>query len=302
MPILAFANLKGGVAKTSNAVAVAETLAARGYRVLVIDADHQCTASAVILGEERMMKADRQERTLHDLLRQMMRPDFDRATFQSFVIAGEGGAHEIRARLSVLPCSVRFDEFEFSVRALRQMFKPGEFAVIWKARRAEMARWLRATFDFTIVDCPPSMSRQVQFLLRIADKIVIPAVPDNLSIRGAIHFDERLQRKGITTEVLGTLFTLYRVQVDRHRNLVSLAKRRAGRLALLPMPFDTVIPNAAALAGACDPDSQYATLRQKYTPVFAKLYDDLCDEILDRLDSPRPHPIQPTLEGPAARG
>ena len=186
------------------AVAVAETLASRGYRVLVIDADHQCTAGAVLLGEARGEKADRQERTLHDLLGLMMRLDFDRGTFGSLVIAGEGGAD-------------------------------------WKTRRAEMARWLRATFDFTIIDCPPS-------------------------------------------------FTLYRVQVDKHRNIVSPAKRRAGRLADLPLPFDTVIPNAAALAAACDPDHQFATLRQKYSPTCATLYESLCDEILERLDSPRAQP------------
>jgi hypothetical protein len=71
---------------------------------------------------------------------------------------------------------------------------------------------------------------------------------------------------------------------------------------MLPRARLMVIPNAASLAGACDPDTQIATLRQKYTPAFAKLYEDLCDEILERLDSPRPSPIQPTFEGATARG
>lgn len=45
MAVILFPNLKGGVAKTTNAVAVAECLASQGKRTLVIDADHQCTAS-----------------------------------------------------------------------------------------------------------------------------------------------------------------------------------------------------------------------------------------------------------------
>ena len=48
MPIIMFSNLKGGVAKTTNAVAVAECLAWRGHKTLVIDADHQCTASELL--------------------------------------------------------------------------------------------------------------------------------------------------------------------------------------------------------------------------------------------------------------
>jgi len=42
MPILLLINLKGGVAKTTNAVAIAACLAAAGLRTLLIDADHQC--------------------------------------------------------------------------------------------------------------------------------------------------------------------------------------------------------------------------------------------------------------------
>ncbi len=54
MSIMLFVNLKGGVAKTANAVAVAECLAESGYRTLLIDADHQCMAGELLIGEERL--------------------------------------------------------------------------------------------------------------------------------------------------------------------------------------------------------------------------------------------------------
>jgi chromosome partitioning protein len=302
MPVLAFANLKGGVAKTSNAVAVAETLASKGHRVLVIDADHQCTASEVLLGEGRMLKAEANKRTLHDLLVRMLDPAFESASFESFVIEGEAGVKGVRRLLSVLPCSFRIDEFQSNVAKARRGFLTGaDFTRLWSRRRVAMAKWLQSSFDYVIIDCPPSMSRHVQFFLRMSDGIVIPAVPDHLSLRGAIHFEERLRDRGITTRVVGTLWTLYRAQVEKHRVVVSLAARRISRPGRVPLPFTTVIPNAAALASAADPDQTFTTVRQKYTPEFARLYENLCDEIASRLDAPRPKVArqQPRLAGVA---
>ena len=76
MSILLFVNLKGGVAKTTNAVAIAECLADSGYRTLLIDADHQCMSSELLLGESRMLKCEKKEITLHDLLAAMLDNEF----------------------------------------------------------------------------------------------------------------------------------------------------------------------------------------------------------------------------------
>ena len=76
MSILLFVNLKGGVAKTTNAVAVAECLADSGYRTLLIDADHQCMSSELLLGESRMLKCEQGKTTLHDLLAAMLDDEF----------------------------------------------------------------------------------------------------------------------------------------------------------------------------------------------------------------------------------
>jgi len=299
MPVLAFANLKGGVAKTTNAVAVAETFASRGHSVLMLDADHQCTASEVLLGEARMLKAEREKRTLHDLLSAMLDREFDQASFGKYVVGGGSNVVEVRQRISVLPCSVRIDEFQSNVAKARRrrLLTGSEFSDSWRRHRTAMSRWLQNSFDFTIIDCPPSLTRHVQLMLRLCDGIVIPAVPDHLSLRGAIQFDKRLQEKGISTRVLGTLWTLYRAQVEKHKVVVSLARKRISRPGQVPLPFETIIPNAAALAAAADADVAFGTLKQKYSPQFAPLYDFLCDEILRRLQSrgTDPDPTQPGL-------
>ena len=65
--LLMFLSLKGGVAKTTNSVAVAEYLAERGNRVLVIDTDHQSGASAMLLGEDQLEALEESRKTLSDL-------------------------------------------------------------------------------------------------------------------------------------------------------------------------------------------------------------------------------------------
>src|SRR5207248_1476997 len=111
MPILLLINLKGGVAKTTNAVAVAECFAANGHETLLIDADHQCMAGELLLGEGRLLRAERSRTTVHDLLAAMLDDEFDAEQAGQYVVRDcsniGGGIRE----LSVMPCSVRIDDF-----------------------------------------------------------------------------------------------------------------------------------------------------------------------------------------------
>ena len=111
--VIPFLNLKGGVAKTTNAVAVAERLACDGFSVLVIDADHQCTAGELLLGERRLLDAEKRRTTLHDLLRHMLNADeFDPARFNRYAVQGGSNIKEAQGNLSVIPCSYRMDDFQ----------------------------------------------------------------------------------------------------------------------------------------------------------------------------------------------
>src|ERR1700734_2409835 len=85
MPILMMINLKGGVAKTTSAVAIAECLASSGHRTLLIDADHQCMAGELLLGQSGQDAAERKKQTLHDLLAAMLDDEFLPRSFPAFV-------------------------------------------------------------------------------------------------------------------------------------------------------------------------------------------------------------------------
>jgi chromosome partitioning protein len=284
MPILLLLNLKGGVAKTTNAVAIAECLAAAGLRTLLIDADHQCMAGEMVLGENRLLRCERSRSTLHDLLAAMLDDEFDADQIRHYVVNGASNIGGGMRRLSVLPCSVRIEDFSTNMaKAKRGYHSNDEFLQVFDRRRKQMQRWLWANSDFTIIDCPPSVALQVKVFLSVADGFIVPSVPDRLSVRGSLYLLDRIAKLGYSRiKPVGTLWSLYREQNHVHRAIVEKSGRRVEPYSKLPLPFKTVIPNATAIADASDPDKQPATFRAKYTPPFAKLYERLCREIIFR--------------------
>lgn len=291
MSILLFVNLKGGVAKTTNAVAVGECLASAGHRVLVIDADHQCMASELLLGEKRFLEADHKRKTLHDLLAAMLSDEFSSSQIDAHVehqVSNIGGGLKT---LSVIPCSVRIDDFQTNMAKARKGYRTtDEFLSVLGQRKNHLRKHLKDNYDFTIVDCPPSISVQVKFLLGIADHYVIPCIPDRLSVRGSLYLLDRFRRLGLTRiKPLGTLWTLFRQQNGMHVRVLEKVQGGAKPYNELPAPFETIIPNASAIAESTEIDQPPASFVAKYTHQFAKVYRNLCDEIVKRAEwSPRP--------------
>jgi chromosome partitioning protein len=285
MAITLFINLKGGVAKTTNAVAVAECFATQGRRVLVIDADHQCMASELLLGERRLLQCERRKATLHDLLAELLDRELDEDALDAYVtskVSNIGGGIE---SMAVLPCSFRIDDFSTNMAKARRGYQSTEeFQKVLRSRRSALRRWLESRYDHTIIDCPPSTALQVRVFLTVADGFVLPSVPDRLSMRGSLYLIEQLRRKGYKTPALGLLWTLYRKQNSMHRRITEAVDRGAESFSQLPRPFATMIPNAAAIAEATELDREFSSFPDKYTSEFAKLYRSLCTEIESRLE------------------
>lgn len=278
-----FINLKGGVAKTTNAVAVAECLADAGYRVLLVDADHQCMAGELLLGENRLLQCERRKATLHDLLAAMLDDDFSAEQVAHYVVPQVSDIGGGLPNLSVIPCSVRIDDFSTNMAKARRGYRSTEeFQSIFHRRRQMLKRWLTREYDFTIVDCPPSLAMQVQVFLRVADAFVLPSVPDRLSVRGSLWLLDRIRSKNLAIRGLGTLWSLYRRQNALHCRVLDATARGVEPLSQLPRPFETIIPNATAIAESTEPGKQPVSFNAKYTPQFAKLYRALCEEIVQR--------------------
>jgi chromosome partitioning protein len=287
MAILLFVNIKGGVAKTTNSVAVAECFAAQGFETLVIDADHQCAASELLLGETRLLKAERRKKTLHDLLARMLDVEFDAEETRHYVEKKGSNINEGRDRVDVLPCSIRIDDFQSSMAKARRGFQsPEEFQAVYRRRKNGLRKWINTFYDFTIIDCPPSLAIQVKTLITMGDGFIVPSLPDRLSVRSSIWLRDRVRRANVKTRGLGTLWSMHRVQNAMHRKTIEAAGRGVYPYSELVQPFHTVIPNAAAIAQATEPGVTWETFTEKYTAKFAALYRDVCKEIIDRLAEP----------------
>jgi chromosome partitioning protein len=285
MSIIMLINLKGGVAKTTSAVAIAECLASQGHRTLMIDADHQCMAGELLLGDAGQAEAERKKHTLHDLLADMLDADFKVGSFPGYVrkrASDIGGGLE---KLSVLPCSIRMDDFVSNMAKARRGYNTtDEFIRSLASRKKQMRKWLKANYNFTIIDCPPSLAMQVKILLAVADRYIVPCIPDRLSVRGSLFLLDRVRKRGFKIAGVGTLWSLYRVQNPLHCKIIEQAKRGSAPFDQLPKPFETVIPNAAKIAEATEPGQRPKTFRQKYSPQFAKLFEALCGEIVRRVE------------------
>jgi cellulose biosynthesis protein BcsQ len=104
-----FLSLKVGVAKTTNAVAVAEYLAEQGNRVLLVETDHQCGASAMLLGEDHLDRLEGGRRTLADLLLEAPDRDFDPDRIARYAVPGRS-IRGLGDRLHVVPGSLRLED------------------------------------------------------------------------------------------------------------------------------------------------------------------------------------------------
>jgi chromosome partitioning protein len=291
--VVMFLSLKGGVAKTTNLVAVAECLAEQGNRVLVVDTDHQCGASAVLLGEEMVDTLERRERTLNDLLRRALDNDFETDHIAGYTSPATSIAG-VTGRLSVIPGSLRLEDFWSHYRQTprREASSPQQaLAFLRDTRSGHFKSWLKAHYDYVLVDCPPAVSWQVRIFLRVAEGYVVPTVPDRLSVRGARYLTRRIQSIGVAIRPVGLLWSMYREQCSVHREYVEGVRTGTERMdwedpaaAELPRPFATAIPHGNdVIKNSLDPDTQPRTFSGKYGPAFAERYRAVTREMLGRL-------------------
>lgn len=286
MPLILFLNLKGGVAKTTNAIAIAESLASRGKRTLFIDADHQCMASELLLGDERLIQAEDQKLTLHDLMASMLRDDFHSDEISRFRHSKASSILNLQPKIDCIPCSHRIDEFTTNMaRARRGYQSHQEFLQSLNRLRKKFNRWCNRQYDYTVVDCPPSFSVQVLFLLGCAEYYISPSIPDNLSVRGTLYLVERLRKRGYRSiHGLGTAWSMVRKQVKQHLEIIEACANGESRFAALPRPFATAIPNMAAIADSANFSKSYPNFPSKYRGDAAPVFQNLCTEIVERIE------------------
>ena len=167
--ILAVANQKGGVGKTTTTVNLGAGLAERGRSVLLVDLDPQASLT-LALGGNAGAPADSSAdggaaATIYDVLRRTARGE----------AAPFGGAIQVtRSGLALLPASIELSAAEIDLS--REPM--GIFAL------RESLEALPTPFDYVLIDCPPSLGILTTNALTAASGVVIPLQADYLALRG----------------------------------------------------------------------------------------------------------------------
>jgi cellulose biosynthesis protein BcsQ len=256
--IIAVANMKGGVGKTTTVVSVAEAMAASGKRVLVIDLDPQANASICLAGDALLATLIRRKATIEGFLDSHLLGDKS-ISFSDCIRNNVSNVFHVNQQLSIslLPSSPELRHFEQKIIHDLTERKMSWLEII-KGLQGVMSTQLtrsRNSFDVILIDCAPGISVLTEVSIRLADLIIIPTIADFLSTFGLQTFCAALSERGVTP---GTRRKSRRphVLITRRRQ-VRIHDETAEKLrneASAPKPafevFKTEIPEAIKIADA----------------------------------------------------
>ncbi|AQH04587.1 hypothetical protein A9R05_37425 (plasmid) [Burkholderia sp. KK1] len=284
--VLSFINLKGGVGKTTTAVAVAEILALEARkRVLLIDLDPQTNATVNLISENAWDALDREGRTIaqlfDDKINHHLAPKFD---IERAIVRGVSTVSGGIESLDLLPSSIRLIELQDHIPgiAMKGNFTNNPLDILKNALQPVMSR-----YDYVIIDCPPSLGTVTRNGLRISTGYVIPTIPDIVSTWGIYQIVDNVRRfaadVGQTIEPLGIVAT--KVQHNNlHKQIMNdLAHGRLGKFNAAGMRqphfFESTIPQSVDVSRGADHVADFRTLSGKYGPQAYDALKGLTQEI-----------------------
>lgn len=180
--VIAVANRKGGVGKTTVTIALAHTFQAQfGLPTVVIDTDPQGSASLALVGEDAMSDAIRQIALDHTLFSGILdSPVRDIGKIHREQVSRLSDRPGVP--LGLVPITPAFWEQEAAARRKPTLWNPIDGRIAMRFDR--MVKTLSGQYQVILIDTPPGQSLLYDKSVRLADRILVPCVPDKMSIWG----------------------------------------------------------------------------------------------------------------------
>ena len=251
--IIAVANQKGGVGKTTTSVNLAASLAAAKRRVLLVDLDSQGNATMGVGVDKNSLTLTARDALLekatpHAVIRSL--PDFN---------------------LWLMPANLDMTEAEIKLREM----PVGDFAL--KGVLAE----LQGQFDYILIDCPPALSKLTVNALVAADGVLIPMQCEYYALEGLAALSDTIGkiRKAINPklDIEGVLRKMFDPRNNLSNDVSAQLTQHYGEKV-----YRTVIPRNVRLAEA--PSHGLPVIAYDAQSAGAKAYLALAGEVLRRHD------------------
>lgn len=254
--IIAIANQKGGVGKTTTAINLSSGLSYQDKRVLLVDLDPQANATHGLLRPDEVYSRDMYQVLLDD-----------------DVSIEEAIIHKAKPHLDILPSHISLAGAEHEMDKIER----GKEALL----RNQLNR-IRDQYDFIIIDCPPSLGLLTTNALSAADSVLIPVQCEYYALEGVtqlfltIRLVQRTYNPDLRIE--GILLTMFDV-----RTKLSVEVSQEVRKNFMHQVYQIAIPRNVKLSEA--PSRSLSIFEYDHNSVGAKAYKQLTEELIEQNES-----------------
>src|ERR1700733_1579620 len=244
MKLLAIANQKGGVGKTTTAVNLSTCLAAKGKRVLLIDLDPQGNATSALGLEGNAGQSLYEALIGHSNIK------------EKIVVTRFKG-------LSMIPADLEVARLDDHLTRLREVL-------------ADLSR--EAGFDYLFLDCPPSLGILMTNALAAADQLLIPLQCEYFALEGLskiVHLVSQMRAVNEALSIGGIIMTMYDARTNLSQQVVNEVRKHFPDLV-----YQTIIPRSVRLGEA--PSFGKPIIEYEPNGAGATAYRALAEEFVQR--------------------